>query len=124
MHPDRGIFHIQRLSDGISMILDKLNTLNCQSDGMDDSPRDLLHGPVTSDTARTQPRSTLRLCSRHTCRHHNHFEIYAAASISCPLTRQVLDDRAVINTGSSALGTISNSTQLDVSTGIDSPFLT
>ena len=44
MHPYRGIVHMERRSDGISMIPDGPNTLTFQSADTNDTPRD--HLPV------------------------------------------------------------------------------
>ena len=61
MHPDRGIVCTYRRSDSIYTIPDDHKNLNHQSNDMNDSPRDPLHGPVTWNPARTRPYSTLRL---------------------------------------------------------------
>ena len=47
MHPDRGIVHIYRHSYGLSNIPDGPNKPTCQSTGINEAPRYLLHGPVT-----------------------------------------------------------------------------
>ena len=47
MHPDRLIVCTYIRSVGLSMVLDDLNTLTLQSGGMNNAPRDPLHGSVT-----------------------------------------------------------------------------
>ena len=61
MHPDRGILHTYRRSDGLSTRPDNHNTFTRQSADTNEFPRDPLHGPVTWNPARTRPYSTLRL---------------------------------------------------------------
>ena len=47
MKPDREIVRMYRWSDNISTILDDSNKLTQQSVGTNDTPRDLLHVPIT-----------------------------------------------------------------------------
>ena len=49
MHLDILIFRTDRHSDGLSTIPDDLNTLTLQSAGMNNTPRDPLHRPVTGN---------------------------------------------------------------------------
>ena len=48
MHLYKVVVRIYRLSDGVSMRPDKPNTLTCQIHNTNDTPRNLLLGPVTS----------------------------------------------------------------------------
>ena len=61
MHPDRGTVRTYRRSDGLSTRTNSQNTFICQSTDTNDSPRDLLHGPITWNPPRTRPYSKLLL---------------------------------------------------------------
>ena len=61
MHLDRVIVRIYIRSDGICKILDDSNTLTCHYAITNNSPRYLLHGPVTCNPARLMGTLRLRL---------------------------------------------------------------
>ena len=61
MQPDRVIVCTNRHSDGISTRPDNPNNLTCQSSSTNDAPRYPYYSTVTQNTARTRPKSTLRL---------------------------------------------------------------
>ena len=66
MQPDRGTVRMDKRSGGLSTRPDDLNTLTCQSSDTNNTPRDLLLGPVTCNLAHKCTRSTYTSMSTST----------------------------------------------------------
>ena len=100
MHPDRGILHTDRWSDGLSARPDVPNTLTLQSVGMNNAPRNPILHPVTHNPSQTQPGSTLcirpRLSSCHLHQRHNCREHFASESRARPFPCELFDVGDVI----------------------------